>query len=99
MDTRDNQWHMEIRHRENFTPIWRTVLPFMHGDCEISSLPNEEWLAINSCGVRLVQIANHKIKSAVEYERDLKNAISIGNLYFIVRTKGTIEVYPYKQSK
>jgi hypothetical protein len=56
-------------------------------------------MACYSCGVRLVQIANHKIKSAVEYERDLKNAISIGNLYFIVRTKGTIEVYPYKQSK
>jgi hypothetical protein len=99
MDARDNRWRMEIRNQDQFTPIWRTVLPFMNGDCEISPLPNAEWLAVNSCGIRLVHIANHKLKSAVEYERELKNAIPIGDSYLAVRTKNTIEIHRVEKSK
>ncbi|CAF4805755.1 unnamed protein product [Rotaria sp. Silwood1] len=75
------------------------VLPLSNGDCEISPLPDREWLAVNSCGIRLIQIANQKLKSGVEYQRELKNAITIGNLYFVVRTKSTIEIHQIKRSK
>jgi len=60
---------------------------------------NGEWLIINSYGVRLIQIANHELKAAVEYERELKNAITMGNQYFLVRTKNTIEIHPIKKEE
>jgi hypothetical protein len=93
MDGQTNQWHFEIRDRKNLSRIWQTVLPVAHGDCEISPLPNGHWLTINSCGIRLIHIAHQKLKAAVEYERELKNAIIMGKEYFIVRTKNTIEVH------
>jgi len=99
MDSRTNQWRMEIRSRTKFNVIWQIVLPVSHGDCEISSLPNGEWLAINSCGVRLVQVVNKKLKAAVEYERELKNAVAFNKLYFAVRTKNTLEIHENKRAK
>jgi hypothetical protein len=99
MDGRNNQWRFEIRDRENLSTIWQTVLPLTHGDCELSPLPNGEWLTVNSCGVRLIHIADNKIKAAVEYERELRNAITIGNKYFLVRTKNTLEIHPIMKKK
>jgi hypothetical protein len=99
MNAMTNQWRFEVRNRQNLAPLWQTTLPFVNGDCEISPLPNEEWLTINTCGIRLVQIANQKLKAAVEYTRELKNAISIGNLYFVIRTKNTIEIFHLKALK
>lgn len=98
MDARTNQWRMEIRSRDKFTSIWQTALPISHGDTEISPLPNNEWLAINSCGIRLVQVANKRLKAAVEYERELRNAIVVDNSYFAVRTKTTLELHRFRQS-
>lgn len=99
MDARNNQWRLELRSRNGLAIIWQTVLPLNNGDCELSVLPKGEWLAINSCGIRLVQIANQSLKAGVEYLRELKNAVSIGNAYFVVRTKSTIEVHEIKQRK
>ncbi|CAF1053332.1 unnamed protein product [Rotaria sp. Silwood1] len=99
MDARNNQWRLEIRNRKDLAFLWKIVLPLSNGDCEISPLPDREWLAVNSCGIRLIQIANQKLKSGVEYQRELKNAITIGNLYFVVRTKSTIEIHQIKRSK
>ena len=99
IDARNNQWHMEIRSRDKLTLLWQIVLPIMHGDCELSPLPNREWVAVNSCGIRLVQIVDQKLKAAVEYERELKNAVAINNLYFAVRTKSTLEIHEIKRSK
>ena len=99
MDARDNRWRIELRSRDKLLPLWQTVLPFSHGDCEISPLSNDSWLAVNSCGIRLVHIAHQKLKSAVEYERELKNAITLGNSYFVVRTKSTIEIHQIKKPK
>lgn len=99
MDGRTNQWRFEIRDRGIRSVVWQTVLPLSHGDCEISPSVNEEWLAVNSCGIRLLQIVDLKIKSAVEYERELRNAISIGEDYFAVRTKNTLEIHSVKNKK
>jgi hypothetical protein len=99
MNGQNNQWHFQIRDRKNFSTVWQIVLPITHGDCELSPLVKGEWLAINSCGVRLVQIANRKLKAAVEYERELKNAITIGNDYFVVRTKNTVEIHSIKKKE
>jgi hypothetical protein len=98
MDARTNQWRFELRDRKTFSQIFHVVLPLSHGDCEISPLPNGEWLTTNACGIRLIQIANNTLKAAVEYERELKNAITIGNDYFVVRTKNTIEIHSIKDS-
>ncbi|CAF2447024.1 unnamed protein product [Rotaria sp. Silwood2] len=99
MNSRNNQWHLEIRNRKEFALLWQIVLPLGNGDCELSTLPNREWLAVNSCGIRLIQISNQKLKAGVEYQRELKNAVAIGNLYFAIRTKNTIEIHQIKQSK
>ncbi|CAF1113041.1 unnamed protein product [Rotaria sordida] len=99
MDARNNQWRLEIRNRKDLAFLWQIVLPLGNGDCEISILPNREWLAVNSCGIRLIQIANQKLKTGVEYQRELKNAIAIGNLYFVIRTKSAIEIHQIKQLK
>lgn len=99
MNGQNNQWRFEIRNRKNFSLIWQTALPLTHGDCELSPLPDKQWVAINSCGVRLIQIANRKLKAAVEYERELRNAIPLGNDYFLVRTKQTIEVHTIKKQE
>jgi hypothetical protein len=99
MNAQTNQWRFQIRNRRNLSIIWQTGLPIGHGDCELSPLANGEWLIINSYGVRLIQIANHELKAAVEYERELKNAITMGNQYFLVRTKNTIEIHPIKKEE
>jgi len=99
LDTRTNQWRIEIRNRNRLTTVWKTVLPISHGDSEISPLPNGEWLAINSFGIRLVQVANQKLKAAVEYERELRNAIVVNNFYFVIRSKTTLEFHQLKRSK
>jgi hypothetical protein len=99
MNGENNQWRFEIRNRKNLSVVWQTVLPITHGDCELSPLANEEWLAVNSCGIRLIHIANRQLKEAVEYERELKNAITLGNNYFLVRTKNTIEIHLIKKKE
>ncbi|CAF1079749.1 unnamed protein product [Rotaria sordida] len=97
LNLKNNQWHFEIRNSNNLSQIWETIIPILHGDCELSPLLNNEWLLINSCGIRLFQIGNLKFKTAVEYERELKNAITIKDDYFIVRTKYTIEIHATKK--
>jgi hypothetical protein len=97
MDRRNNQWRFEIRNRKNFSPVWKVTLPITYGDCELLPLPYAEWLTINSCGVRLIHIANRQLKFVVEYERELKNATIIGADYFIVRTKNTLNIHSIKQ--
>lgn len=99
MNERNNQWRFEIRDRKNLSVVWQTVLPLTHGDCELSPLSDGEWVAINSCGIRLIQIANRKLKAAVEYERELRNAVILGTDYFLVRTKQTIEVHSIKKKE
>lgn len=97
VDARNNQWHMDIRSRPKLDIVWQTGLPIQFGDCEITTLPNGEWLIVNSYGIRLIQIGNQAIKAGVEYERELKNAIALGDSYFVVRTKNTIEVHEIKK--
>ncbi len=99
MDARNDQWRIEIRSRNQLTLLWQMALPISNGDCEISPLPNGEWLAINTCGIRLIQITNQKLKAAVEYERELKNAVAINHSYLAIRTKNTLEIHKIKQSK
>jgi hypothetical protein len=99
MNGQNNQWRFELRHHQNLAYTWHSVLPFSHGDCEISPLANGHWLAANSCGIRLVQISYHKLISAVEYERELKNAIILGKDYFVVRTKNTLEFHLIQKPK
>ncbi|CAF0910491.1 unnamed protein product [Rotaria sordida] len=43
-------------------------------------------------------IANQKLKAAVEYERELKYVLTIGNDYFAVETKNTLEVHSIKRT-
>ena len=93
VDATNNQWRLEIRSRESFACLWRINMPFLSGDCEISPFPNGEWLATNSFNIRLLQIGYQVLKSAVEYERELKNAIVINDLYLVIRTKSTVEVH------
>lgn len=99
LDTRTNQWRMEIRRPDNFATIWQTVLPISNGDAEISPLTHGEWAIINSCGIRLLQISNNIFKAAVEYERELRNAIVFNDFYFVIRSKNTLEFHQYKQLK
>ncbi|CAF4293935.1 unnamed protein product [Rotaria socialis] len=99
MDARNNQWRVELRSGKDCSIVWKSVLPIQFGDCEITILPNEEWVIVNSCGIRLIQIANQKVKAAVEYERELKNAVGIGKSYFAIRTKNTVEIHRMKQLK
>ena len=96
MNSHNNEWRFEIRNRKDLSQIWQTGLPVRHGDCELSPLGNTQWLVINSCGVRLLQIGDEKFKVAVEYERELRNAITIGNDYFVIRTKNTVDVHVMK---
>lgn len=97
MDSQTNQWHFDIRDPKTFALIWRSPLPINHGDCELTPMEKGEWLIVNSVGIRLVQIVDRTIKAAVEYERELRNAISVGKEYLIVRTKNTIEVHLNKK--
>jgi len=99
MDGRNNQWRFEIRDRKNLSTVWQIVLPLTHGDCEVLPLRNGEWLFVNSCGVRLIHIVDYEIKAAVEYERELRNAITIGNKYFVIRTKNTLEIHSIKKKE
>jgi hypothetical protein len=99
MDRRNNQWRFEIRNRKNFSPVWKATLPITYGDCELLPLPYGEWLTINSCGVRLIRIANRQLKSVVEYECELKTATIIGTDYFIVRTKNTLNIHSIKKKQ
>jgi hypothetical protein len=93
VDATNNQWRLEIRSRESFTCLWKINMPFLSGDCEISPFPNGEWLATNSFNIRLLQIGHQVLRSAVEYERELKNAVVINDLYLAIRTKSTMEVH------
>lgn len=99
LDTRNDQWRMEVRSRDKLTLLWQLVLPIISGDWEISPLPNGDWIAINACGVRLGQITNKRLTAAIDYRRELRNAILINNIYFVVRTKTTIEFHQLKRSK
>lgn len=93
VDASNNQWRLEIRSRESFACLWKINMPFLSGDCEIFPFPNGEWLATNSFNIRLLQIGYQVLRSAVEYERELKNAIVINDLYLVIRTKSTVEVH------
>ncbi len=99
MDTRNEEWRIEVRSREKLDLLWKTVLPLTNGDCELSLLPNGEWLAVNACGLRLIHVAKQGVRAAAEYQRELRNAILMNNLYFIIRTKNTIEIHQYNESK
>ena len=96
MDTRNNQWRIEIRGLPGLVPLWRLMLPIANGDCEICPLLDGGWLVINSCGIRLIQIVNENLKAGVEYERELRNAFIMGKSYFAIRTKTTIEIHQIK---
>ena len=52
----------EVRSKKDLTVVWKSVLPLTHGDCEISPLANGGWLAVNSCGIRLAQLVDQKLK-------------------------------------
>lgn len=97
LDSKKNQWRFEIRNRATLAIVWQTILPLIHGDCEVCPLANAEWLIVNSSGIRLIQIVNRKLKSAVEYERELRNTIIIGENYLAVRTKNTLEIHSIKK--
>ncbi|CAF2920910.1 unnamed protein product [Rotaria sp. Silwood2] len=99
LNLRNNQWRFETRNSNDFSRLCELALPVTHGDCELSSISNSEWLITNSCGIRLIQISNFKLKIAVEYERELKNSITINNDYFIVRTKYTMEIHEMKKKE
>lgn len=99
MDGRTNQWRFEIREQNTLDRVWQTVLPIGVGDCEVSPLFNGDWLMINSCGSRLVQLSGKELRAAVEYERELKNAITLGDEYFVIRTKNTIDVHVNKKKE
>ena len=96
MNSHSNEWRFEIRNRKDLSQIWRTALPVGNGDCELSPFGKTQWLVINSCGIRLLQIGDEKFKVAVEYERELRNAITIGNDYLVIRTKNTVDVHAMK---
>ncbi|CAF3535510.1 unnamed protein product [Rotaria socialis] len=97
MNSNNNTWRFEIRDPTNLAHIWQTPLPIPHGDGEVTPLPNGDWLIVNSCGARFIQISNLAIKLAVEYERELKNAILFRKKYFIIRTKNTLEIHLMKK--
>lgn len=99
LDARTNYWRLEVRDRETFLCIWKINLPFECGDCEVSPLINGQWLATNSFNVRLIQIAQERLESAVEYERELKNALVMDENHLVLRTKSTVEVHRLDQIK
>jgi hypothetical protein len=99
MDTTNNEWRFEVRDRKKLTHLWHIELPFIDGDCEISALPNGDWLAVNSRGRNFVQISNQELNPVIEYRSDLKNAMMMRNSYFAVRTRNTIEVQRAKGRK
>ncbi|CAF4343810.1 unnamed protein product, partial [Rotaria magnacalcarata] len=87
----------ETRDPNNLAHIWETRVPIANGDGELTPLADGDWLIVNSCGTRFIQISNLAIKYVVEYERELKNAISFSKDYFIVRTKNTLEIHLLKK--
>lgn len=99
LDARTNHWRLEVRDRERFTCLWRINLPFENGDCEVSPLLNGQWLTTNSFNVRLIQVAQERLESAVEYERELKNALLLNDDFLVLRTKSTIEIHRLDQMK
>ena len=99
MDGQSNQWRFELRHSQDLSVLWQTPLPLTHGDCEVSPLLYGQWLAVNSCGIRLLHIINRRLKAAVEYERELRNAIPIADDYLVIRTKNTLEIHSMENNK
>lgn len=96
LDSRTNQWHFEVRSRKEFTRLWSIDMPISFGDVEISTLSRGNWLTIDSSGVRLIHLSNQRLKEIVEYLRELRNATPMGNLYFVIRTKNTLEIHENK---
>lgn len=96
LDSRNNQWRFEVRNRQEFTILWSIPIPIFQGDLEISPLSQGDWLLVESCGIRLLHISNQRMKVVVEYLRELRNALKIENLYFIIRTKNTLEIHENK---
>ncbi|CAF0779205.1 unnamed protein product [Didymodactylos carnosus] len=92
MDVTTKEWRIEVRNMK-LKKLWDLKIPITTGDCELTLLPNNDWLVINSCGNRLFQISDRKMKVAVQYERELKNAVMFADKFFIVRTKNTIEIH------
>ncbi len=99
MDKRNNQWRFEVRDRKSLAHLWHIPLPFLEGDCEISAVPNGDWLAVNLCGRNLLQIADQKFKPLLQYGRYLRNATVINKSYFAVRGKNTIGIHRAKLLK
>lgn len=99
MDGQTNEWRFELRNPRDLSVLWQTPLPLTHGDCEVSPLLNGQWLAVNSCGIRLLHIVNRRLKAAVEYERELRNAIPIADEYLVIRTKNTLEIHSIRDNK
>ncbi|CAF2145885.1 unnamed protein product [Rotaria magnacalcarata] len=97
MNPNNNGWRFETRDPNNLAHIWETRVPIANGDGELTPLADGDWLIVNSCGTRFIQISNLAIKYVVEYERELKNAISFSKDYFIVRTKNTLEIHLLKK--
>ena len=96
LNSQDNQWRLEVRSRQGFPVLWSIGIPIWQGDLEISPLSQGDWLIIESRGIRLLHISNQCLKVVVEYLRELRNALKIGNLYFIIRTKNTLEIHENK---
>lgn len=99
MDSQADQWYFETRQPKTLQPLVRVSLPLTHGDCEVSTLLNNDWLMINSFGILLLQLANGAVKHVVQYERELKNAIRFDDDYFIIRTKNTVDFHKIKKKK
>lgn len=99
VDSETNGWRFEIRQPKTLKLISQTTLPYSHGDCEVTPLENGDWLMINSIGILFLNISGQQIKQAVEYERELRNAVLWSNKYFVVRTKSTIDFHKVKKPK
>lgn len=99
LDATTNQWRFELRTTDKLTTLYKVSLPFFTGDCEVSPLINGDWLSTNSFNVRLIHISDGKLKAAVEYERELKNAVAIDQRFLVIRTKGTIDIHRLDQKK
>ena len=99
LDAYTTQWRFELRTRDKWTIVWQVALPFLSGDCEISPIINGDWIATNTVNIRLIHISNGQLKSAVEYERELKNAIVVGRNFLVIRAKGTIEFHRVDSKK
>lgn len=96
LDSRTNRWRLEVRNRQGFSILWSIDIPIYQGDLEISPLSQGDWLVVESRGIRLLHISNQQLKVMVEYLRELRNVLKIGNLYFIIRTKNTLEIHENK---